>query len=428
MVNTIRPPKREGSEPIALRSRSRPPSPAAVRRLASDVGAHRTSSAAIGNQALQRLARAGATRPRLSFAPRGGVHEQVADRAASLAALGQRVPAPLRGRSGRGLPAGGGPAPGLPADPGRPLDPATRRFAEPAFGTDLRHVRLHDSPLARLTAARIGARAFASSNHIWLGPRESESDRLLMAHELAHVLQRGDDLIYLRAATWLERRAWLSFFDHYLPRKFLNNYMDDTGAPITLSHQEMIDVNPIVNITRSPAFLTELHALQAQVKASAQAGQPVPAVRAINVSGPGQAMTNGTLGNFTIRYSGTLMVDTSGTWTFIGVMTFYDIWDFDPKPFGTSGRSTAGEVKTRVAAYGLPGKPFEIFSVALPLTQTGSDPRAVWAGGAPTHVPDRAGTAGLDVETGAAGGAVLGPETEVGGGEVGAQSAEDLNP
>ena len=61
-------------------------------------------------------------------------------------------------------------------------------------------------------------------------------------------------------------------------------------------------------------------------------------------------MTNGTLGNFTITYKGMLTVMADGTWTFIGVMTFYDVWDFDPKPFGSSGRSTAGELKTRVAA------------------------------------------------------------------------------
>jgi hypothetical protein len=31
------------------------------------------------------------------------------------------------------------------------------------------------------------------------------------------------------AATWLERRAWLASFDHYLPRRFLNKNVDDTA-------------------------------------------------------------------------------------------------------------------------------------------------------------------------------------------------------
>jgi hypothetical protein len=204
--------------------------------------------------------------------------------------------------------------------------------------------------------------------------------------------------------------------------------MDDTGAPITLTLQEMMDVNPIVNIRRSPGFGTELAALQAQVQTSNAAGTPAPAMKYIEVSGPGQALTNGTLGNFTIHYKGVLSVNSDGTWTFVGLMEFYDVWDFDPKPFGTSGRSTAGEVKTRVASAFLPGKPFEIFSVLAPSVQSGSDKRAVWPGGTPQHVGDQAGRAGADVDVGGAVGAAGGPETEVGGGEVGAQSAEDLNP
>src|SRR5690606_13441179 len=115
-------------------------------------------------------------------------------------------------------------------------------------------------------------------------------------------------------ATWLERRAWRSFFDHYLPRKFLDNYMDDTGAPITLTWQEMVDVNPIVNIRRSPGFGSHLAAMLAKAKSLEAAGTPAPAVNYIEVDGPGQAMTNGTLGNFTIKYKGLLTVQPDGSW------------------------------------------------------------------------------------------------------------------
>lgn len=308
----------------------------------------------------------------------------------------------------------------IPPGGGRPLRPEARQLAEKGLGIDSKRVRVHDDRDAQLTAAGLGARAFADGAHIWLGPGESEHDRELMAHELAHVAQ-GEPGLHLRAATWLERRAWLSFFDHYLPRKFLNNYMDDTGAPITLTPLEMIDVNPIVNIRRSPGFATELAALQAQVKASNAAGTPAPAVKYIEVNGPGQAMTNGTLGNFTIKYKGGLIVSPDGNWYFSGIMEFYDVWDFDPKPFGTSGRSPAGELKTRVAAFGLPGKPFEIFSVPSPCFQSGSDQRAGWLGGTPHSVGDQAGRAGADIVVGDVGGGEV-------GGEVGAQSAEDLNP
>jgi hypothetical protein len=314
-----------------------------------------------------------------------------------------------------------------PTDSGRPLSGSAARMARSTLGEQAGQIRLHDDPLARLTASALQARAFADGRDIWLGPGESEHDRALMAHEMAHVAQ-GEPGLHLRSATWLERRAWLSFFDHYLPRKFLNNYMDDSGAPITLGAQEMIDINPIVNIRRSEDFATELAALQAQVKASNASEKPAPAVKYLEVKGPGQAMTNGTLGNFTITYKGILTVHPDGNWTFIGTMEFYDVWDFDPKPFGTSGRSTAGEVKTRVAANFLPGRSFEIFSVPAFLVQSGADRRAVWAGGAPQFVNDRAGRAGADIEVGTGGGEVGGPVGETGGGEVGAQSAEDLNP
>ena len=302
---------------------------------------------------------------------------------------------------------------------GRPLSPETREHAERGLGIDASRVRLHEGREAELAASSLGAKAFTAGQHIWLGAGASESDPSLMAHELAHVRQQPGALA-LRSATWLERRAWLSFFSHYMPRKLLNNYMDDTGNPITLTQQEMMDVNPRVDISASAAFRTELGALQGQVASNAAAGIQVPAVKFIEVSGPGQAMTNGTLGNFTIKYKGTLQVNTDGTWIFFGVMSFYDYWDFDPKPFGTSGRSNAGEVKTRVGANFIPGQPFHIYSEETVVTQSGSDPRANWAGGKPKFVNDRAGTSGLDIGAGDVGGGDVGAE-------VGAQGSEDIN-
>lgn len=311
---------------------------------------------------------------------------------------------------------------------GRPLNPDTRARAESAFDRSFADVRVHDNDEARFTTGALGARALADGSNLWLGPGESEADWPLLSHELAHV-DRGDAGIHLRSATWLERRAWLAFFDHYLPRKFLNNYMDDTGNAITLTEQEMKDVNPRVDLRQSEDFRTELAALQKQSAAWGSAtGTPIPAPKYITVSGPGQAMTNGTLGNFTIRYEGLLQASADGTWSFVGTMTFYDFWDFDPKPFGSSGRSTAGELKTRVAATGLPGSPFHIYSERAVLSQSGGDPRATWSGGKPQFVNDRAGRAGSDVAGGTEVAGPGGPDAEAAGGEAGAQSAEDLNP
>jgi hypothetical protein len=305
---------------------------------------------------------------------------------------------------------------------GSALDADVRAEVEPVVRDDLGDVRVHTDADAAHAAGLLGARAFAEDRDIWLGPGESPADRALLAHELAHTAA-GRPGIFLREATWLERRAWLSFFDHYLPRKFLNNYMDDTGNPITLTPQEMMDVNPIVDIRKSRGFKSELAALASDVASSGTTN-----ARFINVTGLGQARTNGTLGNFTIHYSGALTVNPDGKWFFGGTMRFTDYWDFDPKPFGRSGRSTAGEVKTRVAAAGLPGSPFRINSIAAPLAQSGTDPRAVWAGGTPVNVPEKALRTGADIEVDAGAGAgVTGPVGADVGGETGAQSSEDLN-
>lgn len=73
---------------------------------------------------------------------------------------------------------------------GRPLPDGVRRFMEPRFGADFADVRIHDAPQDRRAARRIGARAFTSGEHIWLGDGESVDNRRLLAHELTHVLQQ----------------------------------------------------------------------------------------------------------------------------------------------------------------------------------------------------------------------------------------------
>jgi uncharacterized protein DUF4157 len=367
---------------------------------------------------------------KLPVASQNDPHEQIADRVAAeavnhrsgerpsvtVAALSQhpaaRFAVPPAGHSFREL----------PHDAGRPLSQSTRDFAEPAFGIDFSPVRLHSSHTAQKTVVQLGARAFAQGSNIWLGPGESESDRSLMAHELAHVVQQRPEIIYLRAATLLERRAWLAFFDEPVPRRLLNNYMDDTGATVTLSLAEMIGCNPIIDIRRSPAFVSAVAALRGGGNSY------------ITVSGWGGALTNGTLGNFTINYAGNLVVNTAGNWTFNGMMNFYDYWDFDPKPFGSgSGRPVPAEIKVRVAAAAIPGRPFSVVSVSTPIVQTSADERARWVGGLPGSAPDTLVRTGTDIEVGAGGGEAAGTDVgvpdvgEVGGGESGAQGSEDLN-
>lgn len=79
--------------------------------------------------------------------------------------------------------------------PGEPLDSATRSFMEPRFGHDFSQVRVHATPGAATSAAAVQARAYTVGQHIVLGAgspsRGSLSGRLLLAHELAHVVQQS---------------------------------------------------------------------------------------------------------------------------------------------------------------------------------------------------------------------------------------------
>lgn len=79
--------------------------------------------------------------------------------------------------------------------PGEPLDSATRSFMEPRFGHDFSQVRVHASLGAAASASAVQARAYTVGQHIVLGAGSpapgSMSGRLLLAHELAHVVQQS---------------------------------------------------------------------------------------------------------------------------------------------------------------------------------------------------------------------------------------------
>jgi hypothetical protein len=83
----------------------------------------------------------------------------------------------------------------LPRTAGRPLDPPTRSFMESRFGFDFRRVRIHDDSRAAESANAVNAAAFTVGNDVVFGKGRydpgNESGRLLLAHELAHVVQQG---------------------------------------------------------------------------------------------------------------------------------------------------------------------------------------------------------------------------------------------
>jgi hypothetical protein len=81
--------------------------------------------------------------------------------------------------------------------PGRPLDPPVRETMESQFGHDFRSVRVHEDSRAADAAHSVSARAFNLGSHIAFGQGqytpETRDGRLLLAHELVHVVQQGKD-------------------------------------------------------------------------------------------------------------------------------------------------------------------------------------------------------------------------------------------
>jgi hypothetical protein len=127
----------------------------------------------------------------------GDVYEQEADRVADTV---MRMPGPQ-------TPAGGADFGGVQPStvppvvqdvlysPGQPLDSGTRAFMEPRFGHDFSQVRVHADERAAESARAVNALAYTVGRDIIFAagqfkPLASEG-RLLLAHELTHVVQQG---------------------------------------------------------------------------------------------------------------------------------------------------------------------------------------------------------------------------------------------
>ncbi len=131
-----------------------------------------------------------AVHPKLTVGAPDDPWERDADRTASRIAgqdPGSAHSAPVRDET---VPSGAGLATRIasPAS-GRPLPDALRGEMQASFGADFTGVRVHDSIQDRGDADALGARAFTYGQHIWLGTGASDTERPLMAHELAHVVQ-----------------------------------------------------------------------------------------------------------------------------------------------------------------------------------------------------------------------------------------------
>lgn len=203
------------------------------------------------------------------------------------------------------------------------------------------------------------------------------------------------DYISRLPAEWRDQLAYdvfASAFEHYLPRKFLRQYIWGRGQGIELTLQEMIDCNPIIDLNASTPFVKRLEKLRTEAAATR-----APVTYPFTLEMVAGAATNGTLGQFTVRFQGEIVMQPDGSWLAQGWMHFEDTWDFDPRDADTGGRSAQGEAKTRFADKLLPGTPFAITTPTTEFQQTQADPLVVWAGGTPTAVPDKVSKADLAV-------------------------------
>ncbi|MBV9158412.1 MAG: DUF4157 domain-containing protein [Acidobacteriaceae bacterium] len=85
------------------------------------------------------------------------------------------------------------------ASPARPLDTSTRTHFEQRYHYDFSTVSVHAGVAATESTRAIAARAYTVGNHVVLGA--SSPERVLLAHELAHVVQQSS-----AATPWVQRQ------------------------------------------------------------------------------------------------------------------------------------------------------------------------------------------------------------------------------
>lgn len=147
----------------------------------------------------------GPLQPRLTIGPVDDPYEREAERVADQV---MRMPAPAIQRATAQIQrAAEGAAPevtpeiegqiGALHSGGQQLDGEVRRFMEPRFGYDFGSVRVHTSPQAARAASSVNALAFTLGNDVVFGAGQyqpgSAAGRRLIAHELTHVVQQGEN-------------------------------------------------------------------------------------------------------------------------------------------------------------------------------------------------------------------------------------------
>ena len=185
----------------------------------------------------------------------------------------------------------------------------------------------------------------------------------------------------------IARGAFKAAYSHYLPRRFIDNYIDQ-GGTLNMDEKDMGQCSVVVDVTKSPVFVKAMK--DAFEEASRKVLEDVS--KPITFDTGAIAATHGTLGSFHINYDGTVTVGVDG-WRFDGQMNFHDLWDFDwtvsDLLSGGGHRSFYGELMTMIGDEFLPGEGFDIDSVNAHVTQTDKDAEANWSGKGIPGVPSK---------------------------------------
>ncbi len=115
---------------------------------------------------------------------------------------------------------------------GQPLPQSTRAFFEPRFGADFSQVRVHTDAKAADAVKSINSKAFTTGKDVFFNAGQyspgTAAGKILLGHELTHVVQQGKNLIspHLQALTEEEKKEDLES-EKYSGNQRLQNAFDN---------------------------------------------------------------------------------------------------------------------------------------------------------------------------------------------------------
>ena len=155
--------------------------------------------------------------------------------------------------------------------------------------------------------------------------------------------------------------------------KLLRHHLYGNGATYTLTYSDVkaVGTDPAFSVFSSKIIAD---ALDTAMKESRSVDVKEHAVSVQSTSRSG----NNSLANYTWLIKGKASCGGNAPWKFVGEFKVKDRFNFDWKQFG-SGRSWAGEIKTRILSVALwVGKPFDITSNWISVTQKSPEMEASW--------------------------------------------------